>query len=365
MVLSIVLSIDAGSGLLGLRWSHEIVFSGIEWSTQGNMRRRCRGALNVGLSVYEGRRGTTLTSRRIWRASRRSSGCAPTSLLVPRRCARLFEPLIGSGARYGAIVGGVNLRPYLDLAVQTAYEAGRLTLGYFRTEAARPEFKPDDTPVTAADREAEKLIRARIRARCPGHAVVGEEYGEEEGTDGDHRWIVDPIDGTKSFVRGIPLYGVLIGLEIEGVCNVGVAYFPALDEIVCAATGEGCYCNGRRVRVATTEKLAEGIVSFTDATSFEEYGRQEAWERVLAAASHGRGWSDAYGHALVATGRVELMLDPVMNFWDCGPFPPILREAGGFFGDWSGNETIYGGEAMSTTQKLLPEVLALIQQGKP
>ena len=315
--------------------------------------------------MYEGRRGTTLTNRRIWRASRRSSGCAPTSLLVPRRCARLFEPLIGSGARYGAIVGGVNLRPYLDLAVQTAYEAGRLTLGYFRTEAARPEFKPDDTPVTAADREAEKLIRTRIRARCPGHAVVGEEYGEEEGTDGDHRWIVDPIDGTKSFVRGIPLYGVLIGLEIEGVCNVGVAYFPALDEIVCAATGEGCYCNGRRVRVATTEKLAKGIVSFTDATSFEEYGRQEAWERVLAAASHGRGWSDAYGHALVATGRVELMLDPVMNFWDCGPFPPILREAGGFFGDWSGNETIYGGEAMSTTQKLLPEVLALIQQGKP
>ena len=275
-------------------------------------------------------------------------------------------PAFGLRGRHDAIVGSVNLRPYLDLAVQTAYEAGRLTLGYFRTEAARPEFKPDDTPVTAADREAERIIRARIRARYPGHAVVGEEYGEEEGTDREHRWILDPIDGTKSFVRGVPLYGVLIGLEVEGVCEVGAAYFPALDEMVCAASGEGCYLNGRRVRVATTKKLSEGIVSFTDAASFEEHGRKGAWERLLAAASHGRGWSDAYGHALVATGRAELMLDPVMNFWDCGPFPPILREAGGYFGDWSGNGgEIYADEALSTTQGLLPEVLALIQQDKP
>src|SRR5918999_5073609 len=270
IVLSIVLSIDAGSGLLGLRWSHEIVVSGIEWSTQGNMRRRCRGALNVGLSVYEGRRGTTLTSRRIWCASRRSSGCAPTSLLVPRRCARLFEPLIGSGARYGAIVGGVNLRPYLDLAVETAYEAGRLTLGYFRTGAARPEFKEDETPVTVADREAERLIRGRIRGRYPGHGIVGEEYGDEGGSDGTAdglRWIVDPIDGTKAFVRGVPLYAVLIGLEVEGVCEVGAAYFPALDEMVCAATGEGCFLNGRRTHVSTTRSLAQGMASFTDAAS--------------------------------------------------------------------------------------------------
>ena len=258
----------------------------------------------------------------------------------------------------------MNLRPYLDLAVQTAYEAGRLTLGYFRTEGARPEFKADDTPVTAADREAERLIRARIRARYPVHAVVGEEYGEEGGADGDHRWILDPVDGTRSFVRGVPLYGVLIGLEIGGVCEVGAAYFPALDEMVCAATGEGCYLNGRRARVAATERLADGMVSFTDAASFERHGRGRAWERLLFATGHARGWSDAYGHALVATGRAELMLDPIMNFWDCGPFPPILREAGGYFGDWSGNETIHAGEAMSTTSKLLPEVLRLIQEDR-
>jgi histidinol-phosphatase len=131
--------------------------------------------------------------------------------------------------------------------------------------------------------------------------------------------------------------------------------------MVCAATGEGCYLNGRRTNVSVTQSLAQGMVSFTDAASFEEYGRGGAWLRVLSAAGGSRGWSDAYGHTLVATGRMELMLDPIMNPWDCGPFPPILREAGGYIGDWSGNETIYSGEAISTTRPLLPEVLSLIE----
>jgi histidinol-phosphatase len=254
----------------------------------------------------------------------------------------------------------VKLRPYLEFATQTAYEAGRLTLSYFGTNEARPEFKADDTPVTVADREAEKLIRERIGARYPKHAVMGEEYGEAEGADPNHSWVVDPIDGTKSFVRGVPLYGVLIGLQIEGICEVGAAYFPAIDEMVCAATGEGCYVNGRRTNVSTTRTLAQAIACYTDAASFEEHGRSEAWQRVILAAGDTRGWSDAYGHALVATGRVELMLDPIMNPWDCGPFPPILCEAGGYFGDWSGNETIYANEGMSTTRTLLPEVLRLV-----
>lgn len=252
-----------------------------------------------------------------------------------------------------------NLRPYLDFAVETAHEAGRLTLGYFQA-GVRPEWKDDDTPVTAADRGAEEVIRDRIRAAYPGHTVVGEEYGTEEGSQGSHRWIVDPIDGTRAFVRGVPLYGVLIGLEIEGVCEVGVAYFPALDEMLYAATGVGCHLNGRRARVADTPRLADGIASFTDAASFEEHGRENAWRRVQRAAGGVRGWSDAYGHALVATGRADLMLDPVINPWDCAPFPPILREAGGYFGDWSGDETIYAGEGISTTRMLLPEVLGLL-----
>lgn len=249
---------------------------------------------------------------------------------------------------------------YLDFATEAAYQAGRLTLGYFQA-GVRPDFKEDDTPVTVADREAEELIRSLIEERYPQHAIVGEEHGTKAVDDATHCWFVDPIDGTKSFIRGVPLYGVLIGLQVEGRCEVGAAYFPALDEMVCAAAGEGCYLNGRRTQVTQTETLSRSFVSCTDAASFAQYGRADEWERIKEATYYRAGWSDAYGHALVATGRLELMLDPVMEAWDGGPFPVILREAGGFYGDWAGNETIHGGEALSTTQTLLPDVVRLIE----
>lgn len=254
----------------------------------------------------------------------------------------------------------MDLKPLLDFATELAYDAGRLTLGYFgRTGDLGLERKADLSPVTLADREAETLIRRRVGARYPEHAVVGEEYGEDD-KEATHRWLVDPIDGTKAFVRGVPLYGVLVGLEVEGRIEVGVANFPALGELCAAATGLGCTLNGRAVRVSSAKSLSESTVGFTDIASFARYNRAEAWERVAAAAYDRRGWSDAYGHMLVATGRLEAMLDPVMNAWDCGPFPVLLREAGGYFGDWAGNETIYGGEALSTTRALLPELLALV-----
>ena len=252
-----------------------------------------------------------------------------------------------------------STRSYLDFAVETAYLAGRLTLGYYQT-GIRPEFKEDESPVTVADRKTEELIRARIEGRFRDHAIVGEEYGEDENDDASHRWFVDPIDGTKSFVQGVPLYAVLIGLEIEGAVQVGVAYFPALDEMIAAGSGEGCWWNGRRAQVSQVSSLKEAVVAFTDPVNFAQYGRSEAWERVKRGTYYRAGWGDAYGHLLVATGRVELMLDPIMSAWDCAPFPPILAEAGGYFGDWQGKATIYGREAMSTTQALLPEVLALL-----
>lgn len=255
-----------------------------------------------------------------------------------------------------------DLKPLLDFATELAYDAGRLTLGYFGRDAEGLglERKADATPVTLADREAEALIRRRVEARYPEHAVVGEEFGADD-KDATHRWIVDPIDGTKAFVRGVPLYAVLIGLEVEGRIEVGAAYFPALDEMCAAATGLGCTLNGRPARVSQAASLEESTVGFTDIASFKKYGRAEAWGRLEAASYDRRGWSDAYGHMLVATGRMEAMCDPIMSPWDCGPFPVLLREAGGYFGDWSGEETIYGNEGLSTTRALLPEVLELIQ----
>jgi len=256
-----------------------------------------------------------------------------------------------------------TLREYLDFAIDTAWQAGQLTLGYFQT-GIRPDFKTDDSPVTVADREAEKLIRSRIEQRFPDHIIIGEEFGGKEllsESGATHRWIVDPIDGTRSFVRGVPLYAVLIALEIEGQCQVGVAHFPALGEMIAAATGEGCRWNGRRAHVSEVTDLKDALLAHSDAGNFKNFGRQAAWERLQAATQYRAGWCDAYGYLLVATGRADIMVDPIMNEWDCGPFIPILQEAGGYFGDWQGNPTIYGNEAMATTQKLLPQVLKTIK----
>jgi histidinol-phosphatase len=255
----------------------------------------------------------------------------------------------------------MNLQPYLDFITQTAYRAGRITLGYYQT-GLRPDFKPDDTPVTAADRASEEFIRGEIGKQYPGHAILGEEFGEKAADGQPFRWIIDPIDGTKSFMRGVPLYGVLIGLEIEGVVRVGAAYYPALDEMLCAADGLGCWWNGRRAHVSEVDRVEQAYICYTNIRGMSKFGRGKAWSVLNTRAFASRGWSDAYGYLAVATGRAEVMLDPVMNIWDCGPFPPIFREAGGYFGDWRGNPGHGHGEALACNQALLTELLQVIQE---
>lgn len=246
----------------------------------------------------------------------------------------------------------------LDVCLSAVHDAGRLTLGYFGSEVETSD-KADDSPVTVADVKAEELIRARLEAAFPDHGIVGEEHGESR-PEASARWFIDPIDGTKSFMRGVPLYAVLLGLELEGTVVVGAAYFPALDEMLYAAKGGGAFLNGRRVRVRDTTELGRAMVSFTDAASFARHGRERAWRRVMEASYHRPGWSDAYGHALVASGRVEVMLDPVLNAHDAAPFGVILPEAGGYFGDFAGNPGIHGGEGMSTSLALLPQMVELL-----
>jgi len=255
-----------------------------------------------------------------------------------------------------------DLPETLRFAETTAREAGRLTLEYFLGDRQGTEYKEDDSPVTVADREAETLIRARLAAAFPDDRITGEEFGSDEPAPGSRRWLIDPIDGTKSFVHGVPLYAVLLALEIEGRVEVGCAYFPALDEMVSAASGCGAWWNGKPARVSGVDRLDRAVCAHIDTASYARAGKGEAWERLQLATYYNAGWCDAYGYLLVATGRAEVVLDPVMAEWDCGPFPPIFREAGGYFGDWSGNEgRIDGKEALATNAALKEPVLALLR----
>lgn len=253
-----------------------------------------------------------------------------------------------------------SLSAYLDFAADAAFQAGRVTLGYFQTGVG-VEQKDDGSPVTRADREAERLIRQLIGARFPDHAIVGEELGEPD-RDRSHRWIVDPIDGTHSFVRGVPLYGVLIALAIANEPVVGVAHFPALGETVTAAHGLGCRWNGRPARVSAVSSLAEACWACTDGRhTAERLG--DRWADIEARTAMQRGWGDCYGHCLVATGRVDVMLDARMRVWDCAALVPILEEAGGRFTDWRGTRTIDADDAVSTNGALHDDVLALLRAG--
>ncbi|HEY2979928.1 MAG TPA: inositol monophosphatase family protein [Anaerolineales bacterium] len=255
----------------------------------------------------------------------------------------------------------MNLSPYLDFTTDLAYRAGRLTLAHFNA-GVRPDFKADHTPVTIADREAEQLIRSEIERAYPGHAIVGEEYGEQAGAGNKFRWIIDPIDGTKSFMRGVPLYAVLIGLEIDGEVCAGAAYYPGLDEMLSAAKGQGAWWNGRRARVSDVAELDQAVFCYGGWKGFQKQNRLDVWERLHQACFYGRGWGDAYAYLLVATGRVEIAIDPIMNVWDCGPFPVIFGEAGGFFGSWAGEDGHTHGEALACNAALRPEVLKLMRR---
>lgn len=250
-----------------------------------------------------------------------------------------------------------SLQDVLEFATEAAWQAGRLTLRYFQTGVAVEE-KADESPVTVADKGAETLLREMIEARFPDDGIVGEEHEDKEGTTG-RRWIVDPIDGTKSFVHGVPLYGVLVGVEIDEVPTVGVINLPALNEMIGAAKGLGTWWNGRRAQVSRVSDMSDATVLMTSLTS--SYGKDEAIKRLCGKAKLVRGWGDCYGYAMVATGRADVMLDPKMSVWDCAALAPIMEEAGGTFTTWDGKATIWGEEAVATNGVLFDDVMAMIK----
>jgi histidinol phosphatase-like enzyme (inositol monophosphatase family) len=255
-----------------------------------------------------------------------------------------------------------NLKSLLDFAVGIAREAGDITQRYFKGSFA-VERKADNSFVTAADREAEMSLRANIKEAFPDDAILGEEEGARAGKS-NRRWILDPIDGTYSFVHKVPLYGVLIGLEIDDEAVLGVVNLPALDEQVYAARGLGCFWNDKPAQVSSTESISDALLLATDFGDCEQHGFGRAAEMLQKQVQARRTWGDVYGHILVATGRAEIMLDPIMNVWDCAPLLPILEEAGGTFTDWRGQRTIHGGNAISTNGRLFEAVISTIRKAE-
>lgn len=256
-----------------------------------------------------------------------------------------------------------EIATFLRVAEDAADAAARAAMRWFgRAPAA--ETKADGTPVTVADREAEAAARAVIAAACPGHAILGEEEGggaDARSGGPSHRWILDPIDGTKSFVQGVPLWGALVALERDGDPLVGVCVMPALGERVAAAHGRGCRWNGAPCRVSETRTLADAVLVTTSPRALRR--RTPRWTALEDEVRLVRGWSDCWAYVLVATGRADIAVDPVMQPWDCGPFVTILEEAGGRFTDWLGRRTIRGGDAVATNGLLHDAVLARLTSG--
>lgn len=260
----------------------------------------------------------------------------------------------------------------LEFAVEIAKLAGELTLEWFRKPTLSVERKGDGSPVTAADQAAETLLREKIAAQFPDDGILGEEYGEMPGTS-PYKWVLDPIDGTKSFITGVPLYTTLVAVMREDEPEIGVIYAPATREIIYAQTGgQARYAVGDEVaspvRVSDVASLVESTFLTTSVASFEKdrspSGRPQ-YEALESACRLSRTWGDAYGYLLVATGRAEVMVDPALNLWDAACLQPIIEAAGGVYTDWQGEPSVHSGDAIATNAAVADAARALIKGEKP
>jgi histidinol-phosphatase len=252
-----------------------------------------------------------------------------------------------------------------DLAVHAAQDAGRVALGYFpdiqsAAFADQIIWKSDKSPVTVADRSAEKHLRDVLLAAFPSDGFLGEEYGDRPGTS-DYRWIVDPIDGTRSFVRGIPHWATLVGLEYRGEAIAGVAVEPVANRTYRALRGDGTYRDDQRVHVSAVHRLDESLMFYSSLSWFIRAGKQDEFLRLVTLTQRQRGFGDYYGHLLVAQGSGEFMVEYGVHPWDVAALKPIVEEAGGTFTDWSGKPTIHAPDCVSSNGKMHEQVLAIMQ----
>lgn len=231
--------------------------------------------------------------------------------------------------------------------VEFTLEASVGTLDHFRSSSLAVDTKTDGSPVTVADRAAERLLRERIGAAFADDAIIGEEEDAKPGTSG-HTWIIDPIDGTKAFTRGVPTYSTLVAVHDQHGPLAGAIAVPALGEMVWAARGLGCFHNGDPCHVSDTADLKGAFVS---SSSFDDWS-VEHFGAIKDAGASLRTWGDGWGFLLVATGQIDAMVDQTVSLWDIAPMPVILQEAGGQYSDLAGTDSLTSGTAVASNGRL-------------
>lgn len=239
-----------------------------------------------------------------------------------------------------------------------AQESGSVIAGMFQRTDLRIEAKEDDSLVTAADRFAETVLRDRIRDRFPDHGIVGEEFGTEN-EDAEYVWVLDPIDGTISFVAGVPLFGTLIALLRDGEPVLGVIHQPITGELV-IGTETGTTYNGEPVTVRGPRSLSEATLLTTDPTLIEQYKGIDGFERLRSQVGLYRGWGDCYGYLMVSSGRADIMVDPIMSLWDLAALVPVVRGAGGVITTWEGDDPMRGNSTVATIPSLHGQVIEIL-----
>lgn len=265
-----------------------------------------------------------------------------------------------------------QLEARLQVALAATREAGASTLAWFQNPQLAVQTKADASPVTAADVAAEELLCSRLLTAFPDDAFLGEETGRRPGTSG-FEWVVDPIDGTKSFISGVPLYATLVGCRREGVGVLGIIFMPGLNELVYASRGGGAWHQRADeqptpARVSDRRELADSLICSSD---FRDFRRRPAALDADAAGGRVRldleeacgivrTWGDGYGYLLVATGRADIMADPMLNAWDAAAASVVVEEAGGRFSDWTGRDAIDAGDGLATNGRLHEAVLAAV-----
>lgn len=262
---------------------------------------------------------------------------------------------------------GAPAAPYADdlaLALTLADEADAVTLGRFRAVNLLVRTKPDATPVTDADTGVETLVRGRLAAARPDDAVLGEEEGETAGNGpgGPRRWVLDPIDGTKNYARGVPVWATLLALEVDGVPVVGVVSAPALGRRWWASAGAGAFGLDlgqapQVLRVSDVGRLTDASLSYSSLTGWERLGRLERFLSLARGVGRTRAYGDFWSHVLVAEGVVDVSTEPEVSRWDLSALDVVVREAGGRFTDLAGVPGPGGGSVVASNGRLHDEVL--------